>query len=238
MNNTIATALDNARTNASTRIARTNYCTKDARAFRELVEDYMFRTFWYQEVKMEREEALSEVNSQIEGLSNLRKSTVWTDANASQLLKLIESKSALESKLDEWISHGVKWSVGKDTVLDKTYNLYKKHMDKGDTPDYSIRMAVNYLYEQYGLVCGSQDMLYILENCGGRKPDKNAKRIYKSNQTVWSMARSKSDFCSILVSSLAEILIACNAVRPVRIAPELEAKYKGLCRADKKSKKN
>lgn len=232
MTNTIATAT------ANVRIARTNYCTRDARPFRELVEDYMFRTFWYQEVKMEREALLSEVNSQIEGLNNLRKSALWTDANASQLLKLMESKSALESKLNEWIAKGVKWSVGKDTVLAKTYDLYKKHMDKGDTPDYSVRMAVNYLYEQYGLVCGSQDMLYILENCGGRKPDKNSKRIYKSGQTVWSMARSKSDFCATLVSSLAEILIACNAVRPVRIAPELEAKYNKVRKTSKKSKKN
>ena len=238
MTNNTTIAIATATVNASTRIARTNYCTKDARPFRELVEDYMFRTFWYQEVKIERESMLSEVNSQIDGLSNLRGSAYWTDANASQLLELMESKSTLESKLDEWISKGVKWSVGKDTVLDKTYKVYKTHMDKGDTPDYSVRMAVNYLYEQYGLVCGSQDMLYILENCGGRSAQKNAKKVYKSGQSVWTKCRTKSDFCAVLVSVLAEILIACNAVRPVRIAPELEVKYNEVRKTSKKSKKN
>jgi len=234
---TIATAT--ATVNASARIAKTNYCTKDARPFRELVEDYMFRTFWYQEVKMERESILSEINSQIDGLSNLRNSALWTDANASQLLTLMDTKSALESKLDEWIARGVKWSVGKDSVLDHTYNVYKKHMENGDAIDYSVRMAVNYLYDQYGLVCGTQDMLYILENCGGRTAQKNGKKVYKSSQTVWTKCRTKSDFCATLVSVLAEILIACNAVRPVRIAPELEAKYNKVRKASKKnSKKN
>lgn len=223
---------------ANVRIAKTNYCTKDARPFRELVEDYMFRTFWYQEVKEERESMLSEINSQIDGLSNLRNSAVWTDANASQLLRLMESKSALESKLDEWIARGVKWSVGKDSVLDHTYKVYKKHMENGDTIDYSIRMAVGYLYSEFGLVCGTQDMLYILENCGGRTAQKNAKKVYKSGQSVWTKCRTKSDFCATLISVLAEILIACNAVRPVRIAPELEEKYNKVRKTSKKSKKN
>ena len=232
-NTTITSATVNAR------IARTNYCTKDARPFRELVEDYMFRTFWYQEVKMERESMLSEVNAQIDGLSNLRGSALWTDANASQLLSLMDTKTAMESKLDEWIARGVKWSVEKDSVLDKTYNVYQKHMQNGETIAYSVRMAVNFLYEQYGLVCGSQDMLYILENCGGRDPQNNAKKIHKSEQTVWSKERSKTNFCKVLISTLAEILIACNAVRPVRIAPELEAKYNKVRKASKKnSKKN
>ena len=233
------TTIASATINASARIARTNYCTKDARPFRELVEDYMFRTFWYQEVKMERESMLSKVNAQIEGLSNLRGSVLWTDANASQLLKLMDTKTAMESKLDEWISKGVKWSVEKDSVLDKTYNVYKKHMENGDTIDYSVRMAVNYLYGEFGLVCGTQDMLYILENCGGRRADKNAKRVYKSGQTVWNRCRAKSDFCSTLVSTLTEILVGCNAVRPVRIAPELEVKYNKFRKVSKKdSKKN
>lgn len=225
--------------NASARIARTNYCTKDARPFRELVEDYMFRTFWYQEVKMERESMLSEVNAQIDGLSNLRGSALWTDANASQLLSLMDTKTAMESKLDEWITRGVKWSVEKDSVLDKTYGVYQKNMRKGETPEYSVRMAVNYLYGEFGLVCGTQDMLYIMQNCCGRDPQTNAKKIYKSEQAIWSKERSKTNFCKVLVSSLAEILISVNAVRPVRIAPELEAKYNKVRKASKKnSKKN
>ncbi len=233
------TTITSATVNASARIAKTNYCTKDARPFRELVEDYMFRTFWYQEVKMERESMLSEVNSQIEGLSNLRGSALWTDANASQLLSLMDTKTAMESKLDEWIARGVKWSVLKDSVLDKTYKVYQKCMENGDTPDYSVRMAVNYLYGEFNLVCGTQDMLYILQNCGGRTAQKNAKKVYKSSQTVWTKCRTKSDFCATLISVLAEILIACNAVRPVRIAPELEAKYNKVRKASKKnSKKN
>ena len=224
---------------ANAYVARTNYCTKDARPFRELVEDYMFRTFWYQEVKMERESMLETINGQIEGLSNLRHSVLWTDANASQLLKLMDSKKAMESKLDECIAQGCKWSVQKDSVLDKTYKVYKEHMDKGDTPDYSIRMAVNYLYGEFGLVCGNQDMLYILENCGGRTAQKNAKKVWKSGQTVWTKCRTRSDFCATLVSVLTEILVACNAVRPVKIAPELEVKYAKFRKVSKKdSKKN
>ena len=235
MTNTTNTS---ATVNASARIARTNYCTKDAQPFRELVEDYMFRTFWYAKVKIDREQKLEAINNQIDGLNNLRGSVYWTDANASQLLALMDERTAKEVELDEWINKEVRWSVQKDSVLDKTYKIYQSHMENGDTPDYSVRMAVNYLYEQYGLVCGTQDMLYIIENCGGRKPDKNAKRIYKSGQTIWSKARTKADFCAILVSALAEILMSRNAVRPAKVAPELEAIYNKARKNSKKSKNN
>lgn len=223
---------------ASARIARTNYCTKDAQPFRELVEDYMMRTFWYAKVKIEREQKLETINGRIEGLSNLRGSVHWTDANASQLLSLMDERAEQESKLDEWIKKEVRWSVGKDSVLAKTYDIYKKHMQNGDTPDYSIRQAVNYLYEQYGLVCGTEDMLYLMENLKGREPETRGKKIYKSGQTVWSKERTKNNFCKLLMSTLAEILMSRNAVRPAKVAPELEAIYNEARKNSKKSKKN
>ena len=232
MNNTIATAPVNTAIASAKPCKRTNYATRDAQPFRELVEDYMFRMFWYDEVKSEREEELKSVNNLIDGLENMKGSALW---NPQQMLDALELRDKQTAQLNDWMNKGVRWSVEKDSALDHTYKTYRKFMRNGDTPAYAVRMAVNYLYEQYGLVCGTEDMLYILENCTGRTAQSNAKRVWKSGQTVWTKERTKNDFCKTLISTIAEMLIARNAVRPARIAPELVKKYETVKNNSKKN---
>ena len=87
-------------------------------------------------------------------------------------------------------------------------------------------------YGAFDLECGVQDMEYLQYVLGGLRAQHNAKAIAKSGQTVWTKARAKRDICETLLCALAEIMIEANAIRPIKIAPELTEKW-----ASKKQKK-
>lgn len=218
---------------------KTNYAIRDAKALRELVTDYMYRTFWYAEVKLEREQALKTINKTIDSYENLRESVDWTPAHANRLLKLYDERTALEHQLDEWIVNaGAKWVLvtktedGKETALGTFGKVYQQTFKATGDVDYAVTKAVNAFYAAFNLECGMQDMEYLQYALGGLRAQHNAKAIAKSGQTVWTKARAKRDVCETLLCTLAEIMIEANAIRPIKIAPELTEKW-----ASKKQKK-
>lgn len=218
---------------------KTNYAIRDAKALRELVTDYMFKTFWYAEVKLEREQALKTINNTIDSYENLRESVDWTPAHANRLLKLYDERTALEHQLDEWIVNaGAKWVLvtktedGKETALGTFGRIYQQTFKSTGDVDYAVNRAVTAFYAAFNLECGMQDMEYLQYALGGLRAQHNAKTIAKSGQTVWTKARAKRDICETLLCTLAEIMIEANAIRPIKIAPELTEKW-----ASKKQKK-
>lgn len=218
---------------------KTNYAIRDAKALRELVTDYMYRTFWYAEVKLERETALKDINDAINSYENLRQSAHWTDAHAGHLLDLYDQRTALEHQLDEWIVNaGAKWVLvtktedGKETALGTFGRIYQQTFKATGDVDYAVNKAVTAFYAAFNLECGAQDMEYLQYALGGLRAQHSAKAIAKSGQTVWTKARAKRDICETLLCTLAEIMIDANAIRPIKIAPELTEKW-----ASKKQKK-
>lgn len=218
---------------------KTNYAIRDAKALRELVTDYMFKTFWYAEVKLEREAALNTINGYIESLENYRHSVSWKPEDADRLLHLYDERTALEHQLDEWIVNaGAKWVLvtktedGTDTALGTFGKVYQQTFKATGDADYAVTKAVNAFYGAFDLECGMQDMEYLQYALGGLCAQHNAKAIAKSGQTVWTKARAKRDICETLLCTLAEIMIDANAIRPIKIAPELTEKW-----ASKKQKK-
>lgn len=211
---------------------KTNYAVRNASALRNLVTDYMFKTFWYAEVKLEREQALKTVNNTINSYENLRESVDWTPAHANRLLKLYDERTALEHQLDEWIVNaGAKWVLvtkdenGTETELGAFARIYQKTFKATGDVDYAVNKAVTAFYDAFGLECGAQDMEYLQYALGGLRAQHNAKAIAKSGQTVWTKARAKRDICETLLCTLAEIMIDANAIRPIKIAPELTEKW-------------
>lgn len=218
---------------------KTNYAIKNAADLRTLVTDYMFKTFWYAEVKMERENALKSINEAINSYENLRQSAHWTSQHADYLLDLYDQRTALENQLDEWIVNaGAKWVLvtkdekGNDTALGTFGKVYQQTFKVTGDVDYAVTKAVNAFYGAFDLECGVQDMEYLQYVLGGLRAQHSAKAIAKSGQTVWTKARAKRDICETLLCALAEIMIEANAVRPIKIAPELAEKW-----ASKKQKK-
>lgn len=218
---------------------KTNYAVRNASALRNLVTDYMFKTFWYAEVKLERETALHDLNEAINSYENLRKSAHWTPEHADYLLGLYDQRTALEHQLDEWIVNaGAKWVLvtknenGTDTALGTFGKVYQQTFKATGDADYAVTKAVNAFYSTFDLECGVQDMEYLQYVLGGLRAQHNAKAIAKSGQTVWTKARAKRDICETLLCALAEIMIEANAIRPIKIAPELAEKW-----ASKKQKK-
>lgn len=218
---------------------KTNYAVRNASALRNLVTDYMFKTFWYAEVKLERETALHDLNEAINSYENLRHSAHWTPEHADYLLGLYDQRTALESQLDEWIVNaGAKWVLvtknenGTDTALGTFGKVYQQTFKATGDADYAVTKAVNAFYGAFDLECGVQDMEYLQYVLGGLRAQHNAKVIAKSGQTVWTKARAKRDICETLLCALAEIMIEANAIRPIKIAPELTEKW-----ASKKQKK-
>lgn len=217
---------------------KTNYAIKNAEALRTLVTDYMFKTFWYAEVKVERENALKNINEAINSYENLRGSAHWTPAHADYLLGLYDERKALESQLDEWIENaGAKWVLEKDSKLDQFGKLYAKTFKATGDVNYAVATALTTFYNAYGLEVGGEDMEYLQYVLGGLRAQHSAKAIAKSGQTVWTKARAKKDICETLLCALAEMMIDANCIRPVRIAPELEAKWaRKNTKAQKKEK--
>lgn len=218
---------------------KTNYAIRDAKALRELVTDYMFKTFWYAEVKLERETALNTINGYIDSLENYRHSVSWKPEDADRLLHLYDERTALEHQLDEWIVNaGAKWVLvtknedGTDTALGTFGKVYQQTFKATGDADYAVNKAVTAFYAAFNLECGAQDMEYLQYALGGLRAQHNAKAIAKSGQTVWTKARAKRDICETLLCTLAEIMIDANAIRPIKIAPELTEKW-----ASKKQKK-
>lgn len=218
---------------------KTNYAVRNASALRDLVTDYMFKTFWYTEVKMERENALKGINEAINSYENLRQSVHWTPQHADYLLGLYDERTALESQLDEWIVNaGAKWVLvtktenGKETALGTFSKVYQQTFKATGDADYAVNKAVTAFYGAFDLECGAQDMEYLQYALGGLRAQHNAKAIAKSGQTVWTKARAKRDICETLLCTLAEIMIDANVIRPIKIAPELTEKW-----ASKKQKK-
>lgn len=218
---------------------KTNYAVRNASALRNLVTDYMFKTFWYAEVKVERETALKDINDAINSYEALRQSAHWTDAHASYLLDLYDQRAALEHQLDEWIVNaGAKWTLvtktedGRETALGTFGRIYQQTFKVTGDVDYAVTKAVNAFYAAFNLECGMQDMEYLQYALGGLRAQHSAKAIAKSGQTVWTKARAKRDVCETLLCTLAEIMIDANAIRPIKIAPELTEKW-----ASKKQKK-
>lgn len=218
---------------------KTNYAVRNASALRNLVTDYMFKTFWYAEVKLERETALESVNASIRGLENAKEACTWNANKALALVELYDERTALEHQLDEWIVNaGAKWVLvtktenGKETALGTFGRVYQQTFKATGDADYAVTKAVNAFYGAFDLECGVQDMEYLQYVLGGLRAQHNAKAIAKSGQTVWTKARAKRDICETLLCALAEIMIEANAIRPIKIAPELTEKW-----ASKKQKK-
>ena len=218
---------------------KTNYAVRNASALRNLVTDYMFKTFWYAEVKLERETALESVNASIRGLENAKGACTWNANKALALVELYDERTALENQLDEWIVNaGAKWVLvtktedGKETALGTFGRVYQQTFKATGDADYAVTKAVNAFYSAFDLECGAQDMEYLQYVLGGLRAQHNAKAIAKSGQTVWTKARAKRDICETLLCALAEIMIEANAIRPIKIAPELTEKW-----ASKKQKK-
>lgn len=209
---------------------RTNYTVAQAQALRTLVSDYMFSAFWYAEVRLDREAEIANWDSKIKSLENLRDSALWDVAHANALLDMHREKAEAVARLDEWIiNSGCKWSMPKyeKGAVNHPLAVFGKNcadiFKRTGMTDYSD--AIIAFYKNYGLECGRQDLEYINYALGGLRPNHNMRQIAKSGQTVWTKGRTKKDLAETLLCVLAEIMIDANAIRPQKIAPELEAHW-------------
>lgn len=206
---------------------------KADRKLAENVSDFMMRTLWFAEVRIERENIINKLEKEISGLKSLKGSIIWDNAKTPAIILQKEEELAqTEIDLDEWIKKaGVRWKASDFGGLTDFQKAYKKAWGAGT----DLSKPVIDFFKLYKIDLTDTEDLTILVDAIRGDGMATMKTTVKSEGTIWTDARR--DASKVMIRKLAEILIEKGTVKPAKVAPELKEKYT-TTKKNKKNKKN
>lgn len=177
------------------------------KSFAGNVAEFMVKTLWRSEYKLELQEAIEKELASIQGLENCRGSVIMTDeqidAAIAEKVALIESyKDAYEEVVSEWTRFKAAPSVRA------AYKAYKA----GNAPDGFVEM-----FKTLGGLEVSVDTDIVLDLCdavAGDSARTNVKQVVQTGK--WAVTlRSESEFTKIVYRRLADWMLLKGTLRVV-----------------------
>lgn len=179
-----------------------------SRNFSDEVADFMFKSVWRSEYKLELEEAISKELSAIAGLENCKGSAIMTE---EQVNSAIEERNAfIETYKDAYENVVKDWTRITYSAPAKT--LYKGY--KSATSEEAVADAFKEFLKAYGLEVEA-DNEFVVELCSAVSGDSGRTNIKQVVQTgKWAVSkRSQSEFLKIVYRRLADAMISAGTIR-------------------------